>query len=178
MDRTSHAHPHKVIACREYDILVPFVCHRCGNCCRKYEPIIELELLPEIARSLGEPINVIQNRLGADGLSHSAGHPMDCCFLDPLHLRCIIYEIRPTSCRQFPPLNGVGAGAVDCPGYREHRSVLSEFTGRLKDVPRGPAIAARGRRQIPPDARGDVLHTLTNAKVSDPYRQVFEEMNG
>jgi hypothetical protein len=74
MNRSTPAHPHKVIACREYDIIVPFVCHHCGNCCRKYEPIVELELLPEIARSLGEPIDVIQNRLGADGLSHSAGH--------------------------------------------------------------------------------------------------------
>jgi hypothetical protein len=70
MNRSAPAHPHKVIACREYDIIVPFLCHRCGNCCRKYEPIIELELLPEIARSLGEPIDVIQNRLGADSLSH------------------------------------------------------------------------------------------------------------
>jgi Fe-S-cluster containining protein len=178
MNRSVPAHTHKVIACREYDILVPFVCHRCGNCCRKYEPIIELELLPEIARCLEEPIDVIQNRLCADGLAHSAGHPTDCCFLDPLHVCCLIYEIRPMSCRQFPPLTGVGAGAVDCPGYREHRRVLSEFTGRLKDVPRGPDPAARRRRQIPPDARRDVLHTLTNARVSDPYRKVFEELNG
>jgi Fe-S-cluster containining protein len=178
MNRSASAYPHKVIACREYDILVPFVCHHCGNCCRKYEPIVELELLPEIARSLGEPIAVIQNRLGADGLSHSAGHPTDCCFLDPLHLRCIIYEIRPTSCRQFPPLDGVGAGGVDCPGYREHRSVLSEFAGRLNDVPRGPDTAIRGQRQIPLDARRDILHTLTAAMVSDGYRKVFEALNG
>ena len=178
MDVTAPAHPHKVIACREYDILVPFVCHRCGNCCRKYEPVIELELLPEIARSLGEPIDVVQNRLGADGLSHSAGHPTDCCFLHPRHSGCIIYEVRPTACRQFPPLTGVGAGAVDCPGYREYRRVLNEFTGSAEHLRRGRSAAARGRRQIPPDALRDILHTLINAKASGPYRQVFEEMNG
>ena len=177
MNRSAPAHPHKIIACREYDVLVPFVCHRCGNCCRKYEPIVELELLPEIARCLGEPIEVIQNRLGADSLSHSAGRPMDCCFLDPLHLRCIIYEIRPTSCRQFPPLTGVGAGAVDCPGYREYSSVLNEFTGSPEHLRRGRSAAARGRRPIPPDTREDVLHTLAAAQVSDPYRQVFEALN-
>jgi Fe-S-cluster containining protein len=172
MNRPAHAHPHKVIACREYDIVVPFVCHRCGNCCRKYEPIIEMELLPEIAWCLGEPIYVIQSRLHVDNLSHSAGRPTDCCFLDPLHSRCLIYAVRPTECRQFPALAGVGA--VDCPGYREYISVMSEFTARLKDDPRSPAPAARGRRQMSPDAREDVLHSL---RVSDTYREVFEALN-
>ena len=173
MSRYAPAHPHKVIACREYDVIVPFVCHRCGNCCRRYEPIIELELLPEIARSLGEPIDVIQNRLGADGLSHSAGHPTDCCFLHPRHSGCIIYEVRPTACRQFPPLTGVGAGAVDCPGYREYRSVLSEFVDCIEYVSQGRSTAARKRRQIPPDARRDILHILSAAIVSNRYRRVF-----
>jgi len=178
MNRPAPAHPYKVIACREYDLVVPFVCHRCGNCCRRYEPIVEMELLPEIARAIGATIDAIQNRLHDDSLSHSAGHPTDCCFLDPLPLRCIIYEIRPTACRQFPPLTGVGAGAVDCPGYREHRSVLNEFTARLKEIPSGPAGSARGRRPIPSHAREGVLLTLTLAQISDGYRRVFEALNG
>jgi len=178
MNMPAHLHPHKVIDCREYDILVPFVCRRCGNCCRHYDPIVELELLPEIARTLGEPIDAIQDRLRVQGLSHSAGRPTDCCFLHPRHSGCIIYEVRPTACRQFPPLTGGGAGVVDCPGYREYGIVLSAFAGCLKDVPRDPATAARGRRQIPPHARRDVLHTLTNANPSEQYLKVFEEMNG
>jgi Fe-S-cluster containining protein len=171
-------HPHKVIACREYDILVPFVCHRCGNCCRNYDPIVELELLPEIARSLGESIDAVQDRLRVQSLSHSADRPTDCCFLHPRHSGCIIYEIRPTACRQFPPLTGDGAGVVDCPGYREYRRVLNEFTGHRESIRQGRSAAARGRKQIPPDARSDIRHTLTAAMVSDQYRQVFEEMNG
>jgi Fe-S-cluster containining protein len=178
MNRSTSAHPHKVIACREYNILVPFVCHRCGNCCRKYEPIIELELLPEIARCLGKSIEVIQNRLGADGLSHNAGHPTDCCFLHPRHSGCIIYEVRPTACRQFPTLTGVGAGAVDCPGYREYRSVLNEFTDSPEHLHQGRSAAARGQRQIPPHARRDILYTLSAAMVSNRYRRVFTKMNG
>jgi Fe-S-cluster containining protein len=178
MSRSAPAHPHKVVACREYDILVPFVCHRCGNCCRKYEPIVELELLPEIARALGKPIEVIQNRLGADGLSHSAGHPTDCCFLDPRHSGCIIYEVRPTACRQFPPLIGVGAGAVDCPGYREYSSVLNEFTGSPEHLRQGRSAAARGQRKIPTHARRDIRHTLSAAMISTRYRRVFTKMNG
>ncbi|MBA4397444.1 MAG: hypothetical protein C0394_08695 [Syntrophus sp. (in: bacteria)] len=177
MNRPAPAHPHKVIACREYDILVPFVCHRCGACCRKYEPVVEFELLPEIARGLGASIDVIQDRLLNDRLSHSAGRPTDCCFLDPLHARCFIYAVRPTECRQFPPLTGVGAGVVDCPGYREYRSVLDEFTACMEEAPRGPAPAARGRRPILPDACRDVLHTLTAAQISDGYREVFTQIN-
>lgn len=178
MNRPAPAHPHKVITCREYDIYVPFVCHRCGNCCRKYEPIIELELLPEIARCLEEPINVIQNRLLNDRISHNAGRPTDCCFLDTRHSVCMIYEVRPTDCRQFPPMTGVSAGAVDCPGHREYGSVLNAFTGSRESVRQGRSAAARERRQIPSHARRDIRRTLTAAKVSDGYRRVFTEMNG
>ncbi|MFH1078663.1 MAG: YkgJ family cysteine cluster protein [Pseudomonadota bacterium] len=173
----AHLHKHKVIACLEYDILVPFVCHRCGNCCRNYDPIIEMELLPEIARTLGEPISAIQDRLRVQSLSHSIGSPTDCCFLHPRHSGCIIYEVRPTACRQFPPLAGVGAGAVDCPGYRDYRSVLNKFTNRRERVPERRFTAARGQRQIPPHARRNIRCALTAAGVSDGYRQVFEEMN-
>ena len=176
MNRSARAHPHKVIACREYDILVPFVCHRCGTCCRKYEPSIDFEMLPEIAQCLGEPIDVIQNRLGDNSRSHRAGHQTDCCFLDPRHLRCLIHEVRPTACRQFPALDG--AGPVDCPGYREYKSVLNEFTTRLKEVPCNPARSSRGRRPLPPDACEDAHQTLAAARASDPYRQVFEALNG
>ncbi len=178
MNRSAHLYPHKVIACREYDILVPFVCHRCGNCCRKYEPIIELELLPEIARALGEPIDAIQERLRMQGLSHNAGRPTDCCFLDSRHSVCVIYEVRPTDCRQFPPLTGVGAGAVDCAGYREYGSVLNAVTGNRESARQCRSAATRGRRQIPSHARRDIRRALTTAMVSDGYRRVFTEMNG
>ena len=178
MNMSAPIHPYKLIACREYDILVPFVCHRCGNCCRSYDPIVELELLPEIAWTLGEPIDAIQDRLRVQGLSHSAGRPTDCCFLHPRHSGCIIYEVRPTACRQFPPLTGDGAGAVDCPGYREYKSALNELTGRHERVPQGRFAAARGRRQIPPHAHRDIRRTLKAAMVSNRYRQVFTEMNG
>lgn len=179
MNGPVNRHPHKVIGCREYDVLIPFVCHQCGNCCRKYEPTIEPELLPEIAYCLGEAIAAIEKRLRDNSLSHRDGRPTDCCFLDPLHLRCSIYSVRPTSCRQFPALHGDdSAGAVDCPGYREYRRVLNAFIGYLDEAPRGAVTAARRRRRItPPDARGDMQHTLTNAQVSGKYRQVFEEMN-
>jgi Fe-S-cluster containining protein len=178
MSRSAHAHPHKVIACREYDILVPFVCHRCGNCCRKYEPIIELELLPEIAWTLGEPIVAIQDRLRVQGLSHSAGRPTDCCFLDPRHLVCMIYKVRPTDCRQFPPLDGVGAGAVDCPGHREYKIVLNAFTQHRECVHGKSYGFTRGQRQIPVHAHHVVRQTLEAARVSDGYRLVFEALNG
>jgi hypothetical protein len=53
---------------------------------------------------------------------------------------------------------------------------MRAFTGYLKQAPRGPATAQR-RRHIPPAARGDALHRLTEAGASDRYRDVFEMMN-
>jgi Fe-S-cluster containining protein len=178
MNVPARLHPYKVIAFREYEILVPFVCHRCGNCCRNYDPVIEMELLPEIARTLGEPINVIQERLRVQNHSHRTGRPTDCCFLHPGNSECIIHEVRPTDCRQFPPLAGVGAGSIDCPGYREYRSALNSFAGRSECVRQFRSAATRGRRQIPAHDRNDILRALTAAMVSDQYRQVFEEING
>jgi Fe-S-cluster containining protein len=177
MNKPVQNFPHRAISFGDYDILVPFVCRRCGNCCRNYDPIVELEMLPEIALCLGEPIAAIQRRLGANSLAHDAGQPTDCCFLHPRHSGCIIYEIRPTSCRQFPPLTGVGAGDVDCPGYREYSRVRNEFTAHLQKTHRGPAPAARVRRPIPPDARKVLLHRLAETGVSDGYRKVFEALN-
>jgi Fe-S-cluster containining protein len=177
MNKPAHSTPHKFIAFLEYDILVPFVCHCCGCCCRKYEPIVELALLPEIARILGETIDVVQNRLKADSLSHRAGRPTDCCFLHTAHSGCIIYAVRPTACRQFPPLDGVGAGNIDCPGYREFETVRIAFVNRAGCVSVGRPTIARRRRQVPAYARPDVLHTLSDANVSDGYRDVFKEMN-
>jgi Fe-S-cluster containining protein len=177
MSRSARAHPHKVVACREYDVLVPFVCHRCGACCRKYDPAIDFEMLPEIAHCLGEPIAVIQDRLGDNSRSHRAGHPTDCCFLDPVHLHCLIHGIRPTGCRQFPALEGAGPGDIDCPGHREFRSVLGAFTATREQASRGNAAASRRPRQIPPDARETVLHHVTKAGASDRYREIFQAIN-
>lgn len=178
MSRSAHAHPHKVVSCRDYDILVPFICHRCGNCCRNYDPIVELGLLPEIAKTLGEPIDAIQDRLRVKGLSHRAGRPTDCCFLHPRHSACMIYEVRPTDCRQFPPLAGVGAGAVDCAGHREYLSVLKLFAGRSNHISQSRSTAARQRRRIHQISYRDVLRALIAANVSKEYRKVFEALNG
>jgi hypothetical protein len=44
----------RVIEFSEYDVVVPFVCHRCGNCCRNF--------YPGIAGLIGRPIHEIQAR--------------------------------------------------------------------------------------------------------------------
>jgi Fe-S-cluster containining protein len=178
MTRPTHHSPYRVIACAGCELLVPFVCRRCGRCCRNYDPIVELELLPEIARHMGEPISVIQDRLGANSLAHSGGRPTDCCFLHPRQPECLIYEIRPTACRQFPPLSGGGAGAVDCPGYREYSRVLNAFTGLKPGIRQGPSAAPCGRIPLPGHVRGEALRILTAAGVSDEYHRVFEALNG
>lgn len=178
MNLTVRTPPHRRIAFTDHDILVPFVCQRCGNCCRRYDPVIEMELLPEIARKLGEPIDVIQDRLRRQVLSHSAGLPTDCCFLHPRMRLCTIHEVKPTACLQFPSLDGAGAGAVDCGGYREFRRVLHAFTRHAMGGRPNRGVAVHGQRPIPPPARRDVRQTLAAAGVSEPYRLVFAAFNG
>jgi Fe-S-cluster containining protein len=173
-----HTYPHRAVPCGEFDILVPFVCRRCGNCCRNYDPIIELELLPEIARRLEETIDVVQRRLNADTLAHIDGRPTDCRFLHPARSECIIYEIRPAACRHFPPMAGGGAGAVDCPGYREYSTVLNAFAGLATRIRQGRFTAAGRRPPIPEHARRDIRQILNGATASEGYRRIFMAVNG
>ena len=96
----------RVIEFSEYDVVVAFVCHRCGNCCWNF--------YPGIAGLIGRPIHEIQSRLGEDCDAHNAGKPKDCFFLEPGTTRCLIHEIRPDGCRLFPSLTKTGLGQVDC----------------------------------------------------------------
>jgi hypothetical protein len=38
----------RVVEFSEYDVVVPFVCLRCGNFCRNFYPGIGMDMLPEI----------------------------------------------------------------------------------------------------------------------------------
>ena len=146
----------KVIEVSHYDVVVPFVCHRCGNCCRNYYPGIEMEMLPEIANIINTPIPHIQARLGEDCDANNAGRPKDCCFLEQGTNRCLIYSIRPDGCRLFPTLTKTGIGKVDCPGYREFDAVVQVISGHKNYVGIRDAIPFGKRRHVP-DAEWKVL---------------------
>lgn len=158
--------PVKIIEFADYDVVVPFVCHRCGNCCREFYPGIEMEMLPEIAILINKPIREIQARLSEDCDAHNEGRPADCFFLEPGTNRCLIYPIRPDGCRQFPTLTKTGLGKVDCPGYREFDDVVKALSGNEGGSAARKATLLKEPRPIPEGEREHTLKKLGAAKAS------------
>jgi Fe-S-cluster containining protein len=155
----------RVIACSEYDIVVPFVCHRCGNCCRNYYPAVEVNTLPEIAGILNRTIHEIQDRLNEDCDAHNSGRPVDCFFLEPGGSRCHIHEVKPDGCRWFPSLTQAGPDNVDCPGYREFNDAVKALCRR--------EIPAKKFRRIPDSEWQGALKKLEAAAVSERFIRQF-----
>lgn len=166
-----------VIECLEYDIIVPFICYKCGNCCRKYYPTIDLELLPEIERIIKKPIDVIQSQLGDDCEAYNSGMPTDCCFLDPISNECLIYTVRPEPCRSYPSLTDFGAVDVDCPGHKEYKNIVEEFVKYGKYAKVLKPTYSKKVRSIPDREWQNILRKLKKAKASKNFIQKFFMMN-
>jgi Fe-S-cluster containining protein len=168
----------RVVEFSEYDIVVPFVCHWCGNCCRDFYPGIEVDMLPEIAGLTGRPIHEIQARLSEDCDAHNAGRPTDCFFLEPGTSRCLIHEIRPDGCRLFPTLTKTGLGKVDCPGCREFEKALRVLSGHENNAAAHKATHLKKPRPIPEAQWEPTLKKLAAAKSSRLLIQELVARNG
>lgn len=169
--------PYIVIECLEYDVVVPFVCYKCGNCCRKYYAAIDFELLPEIERIINKPIDAIQAQLSDDCEAYNSGMPTDCCFLEPISNECLIYTIRPEPCRSFPLLTDFGAVGVDCIGHKEYTNIVEKLVkyGKAAKVIK-PAYSKKVR-SIPNREWQNILRKLEKAKASKIFIQTFFTMN-
>jgi Fe-S-cluster containining protein len=168
----------KVIEFSHYDVVVPFVCHRCGKCCRNYYPGIEMVMLPEIANIINKPIYELQARLSEDCDGHSAGRPADCLFLEPGTSRCLIHEIRPDGCRLFPALTKTGLGKVVCPGYREFDNAVKALSGCENGTAARRATHLKETRPVPEGEWEHTLKKLEEAKASALLVQEFAARNG
>ncbi len=170
-------YPHRIIEYSEYDVIIPFICHRCGNCCRTFYPSIDPEMLPEVARVLNTPIAVIQAQLGADCEAHNAGTPTDCYFLEPADNTCRIHEVKPEACRLFPSLTDTGLGKVDCPGYREFKNIVGELSKNSGFTRIRKPTASEKLRRIPDHKRQYILLKLEKLNATELFIQKFLVMN-
>ena len=80
-------------------------CTTCGNCCRTFEITIDNEDIARLAARLGVSVRAFVKQYVAvepDKTQHFSLSP--CPFLGDDN-RCMVYEDRPTSCRDFPHLH-------------------------------------------------------------------------
>ncbi|MFB3924472.1 MAG: YkgJ family cysteine cluster protein [Syntrophales bacterium] len=168
----------EIVVLSKYDVIIPFICYQCGNCCRKYFPHIFKDQLPEISRILNKSLEEIETLLADHFDAYNSGAPKDCCFLDTKSNKCLIQEIKPESCRLFPVYSDFGSGNVDCRGYKELRNVTCLFLEKRK-------IAAVYKschyklemRNIPSTEWSKILSKLAKAEVSPLFVQRFLKAN-
>lgn len=97
------------------DIVIPFICQRCGNCCTKTVSTWTKSEFERKKKSI-PPQEIV-------GSSPTYKIRQPCIFLKPGNF-CSIYDQRPFGCKVFPwgeysPKN--------CPGFQRTKTILVEF---------------------------------------------------
>lgn len=112
---------------RDFDVVVPFVCTRCGWCCEHYLPrFTESEILRIAEDAHRQCVETLRQYLeGYEKKRH--GRDVRCIFLLVNGL-CGIHDhpLRPEVCRLYP--FSFRDGDERCPSFRVHRSIVSALT--------------------------------------------------
>lgn len=157
-----------------YDAVVPIICRQCGNCCKAYYVQVDIESLPEISQVMQQPIHSIQDELNQNLELYIKGEPEDCLFLSGC--RCLIHEIKPEPCRQFPSFTDSGPAMVDCPCHKEYKRIEKQLCiqGVVK-IYRPTSI--KRPRKIPCRELGRLADMLKIAGASGSLIREFMNLN-
>ncbi len=165
---------YKIVELKKYDVLIPFVCQKCGACCRGYVPQIPLQELPKIAKHIGKPIDEIKQIHEKAYLSESK---LDCIFLNDAN-QCSIYLMRPESCKLYPLDTDFGANGVACGGHKEFHRMVDAFFSHRKYAALWDRNAYKSAiRKIPDNQLPVVWKTLTKARLSHAMTMEFVRLN-
>ena len=161
------------------DIVVPFICRKCGTCCMTYIPRILTEDLITIAKYLKwSPGDLIS--LHTDiYLKRLRGKPEPCIFLDNQKL-CMIYghPLRPDVCRLYP--FSFGGTDADCNAYLEHTRVVEILLKNEKSFEIYDASFCPNRdvRPIPDSKWPEICQSLKLSNASSDMIKAFLILNG
>jgi Fe-S-cluster containining protein len=161
-----------------WDILVPFVCLKTGGCCSIYMPLIPERNLMQIAHDLRQDESELFSAYMSRFRKNMTSRPEPCIFLDQNNL-CRIYEhpLRPAVCRSYP--FSYGGGAEKCPGYREHKRLLSTLVHhthpcQIYDVSFCPNMEVR---RIPDHNWPQILEIFQRGRPFRDMKEKFIEWN-
>ena len=163
---------------RSCDLLVPFVCLKCGTCCSGYVPRIPAPDLQVIARYIGKPEKTFIEVYREAYRQHLAGHTVR-CILHGNNL-CSIYDhpLRPEVCDLYP--FSFESGDMRCPAYREHLYLVRVLTsGRSGFILYDSSFCPnRDRRPVPEPMCPETLHRFFAAGPSLGVVRAFAAING
>ncbi|HYA12989.1 MAG TPA: YkgJ family cysteine cluster protein [Syntrophales bacterium] len=163
----------------DYDIVVPFICRKCGICCMTYIPRISTEDLITIVRNLKwSPENMINRHTDAY-LKRLRGKPETCIFLNDQRL-CMIYShpLRPDVCRLYP--FSFGGTDTDCDAYLEHKRVVETLLANEKSFEIYDASFCPNRdvRPIPDSKWPEIYQKLRLSNALSDMIKSFLILNG
>lgn len=163
---------------RDCQVFIPFVCKRCGECCRKAGVNWRYMNFHKIGKYLGlTPKEVVIKYLAEDGPSNvPAGErktkpQYPCPFLKGND--CGIYPVRPGPCESFPVETNFGGRGVECPGEKEAvRSWRSLRSGSVQ-----PASCSAELSHVPPDRWDKILARYLKSNPSKEALELFIKFN-
>ena len=166
-----------VVELLQYDVIVPFVCYQCGNCCNEFTPQIIANVIPDISKYLKIPEEDLRNQHEKSYLSQDTDSPDNCLFLSNQN-KCKIYPFRPDNCRLFP-FTDFGSEGTNCQGHKEYMSVVTElFKGRKYAAMWEPDNYPKSKlREMPDKEFSKILQKILNAKLSKLMIKDFIMMN-
>jgi Fe-S-cluster containining protein len=161
------------------DIVVPFICRRCGTCCMTYIPRISAEDLTSISGYLKWPTEDLINRHAEAYLKRLRGKPEPCIFLTDRSL-CSIYThpLRPEVCRLYP--FSFGGTDADCEAYLEHIRVVAALLMNEKsfEIYDTSFCPNRDFRLIPEAEWPEIIRRLGLSNASEDMISAFLVLNG
>ena len=81
-------------------------CLDCGNCCKTTSPIFEEKDVQRISKHLKMKVaNFIETYLERDSDDFMVLKTAPCSFLDTTDNACLIYDVRPKACAEYPHTN-------------------------------------------------------------------------
>lgn len=163
----------------DYDVLVPFVCERCGWCCEHYIP----RLMPEEVLRIADDEHWQRDEMLEhymeyyDGMLH--GHSGPCPFLGEDHL-CAIHDhpLRPEVCRLYP--FSFCDGDERCPSFLVHRRIVRALTRDAEAFERYDSSFCPDMqvRLIPDEARPGIRRKFLEADPPVEVIRPFLALNG
>jgi len=167
---------YRILEFRNYDILLPFLCYECGNCCRNYTPQIYRDKIPKISEHLGWPEDEL---IKMHKVAYLSEPRKDCPFLTEENL-CSIYPYRPSNCRLYPLETMLHNADVDCKGYKEFRRIWEKFAkGRQYFALRNPNDNLnKPLRTVPNQEWPKLLNIFFNCKPSSQMISKFMKIKG
>lgn len=166
-----------------FSVFIPFVCKRCGECCRK----IGVSLCNIDVAAAAKYLNVTEKEVveGYTGKVISCDEEkieyekssvlrLPCPFLRGNE--CLIYPVRPFVCAAFPVGTRLGDHGIGCPGKREATRALRAVKKGLSYTKTPPTFEPKVC-QIPPERWDKILAKYLRSNPSKEALKLFLKFN-